>query len=377
MSKFLKFIVNLVVISAILVAVALLVPPLAGVKTEMNTDTEKETNIPIGTVVYAKQVEVGELKTGDKILGSSSGGANAYEILEMDKSAGVYKVKGAYGNGNEEEVSLVKYADKVILAVPFIAYAAMALESKEGLIVVGLGIVFLIILFILAELWRKDDEDDEEDDDDEEDGEEEDTEEEDDKETLSRKELKKKKKEEKKLRKAEKKEAKRKKKMEKYEEEEDDEDEEEEEIPVMSQSMNPEEAEIQKMDEVLQRAIDSVSEENNVFAPLEEVEEPAEDMDMSLEALQQMLMDVNQPEDEVKVEEEVPEVEEAADEPEIEIEEIQLTEEVEEPVYNRERVLPSPSVEELLANAKAKGEKPVVIEDEDNKVTLLDYSDVL
>lgn len=209
MSKFLKFIVNLVVISAILVAIALLVPPLAGVKTEMNTDTAKETNIPLGTVVYATQVEVGELKTGDKILGSTADGANAYEILEMDKSAGIYKVKGAYGNGGEEEVSLVKYADKVILTVPFIAYAAMALESKEGLIVVGLGIVFLIILFILAELWRKDDGDDEdEEDDEEEDGEAEETDEDDEEETLSRKELKKKKKEEKKLRKAEKKEEK-------------------------------------------------------------------------------------------------------------------------------------------------------------------------
>lgn len=168
--------------------------------------------------------------------------------------------------------------------------------------------------------------------------------------------------------------------MEKYDEEEDDEDEDEEEIPVMPQSMNPKDAEIQKMDEVLQQAIDSVSEENDNFVPLEDVEAPAEDMDMSLEALQQMLMDENQPEDEAEAKEEVIEMPEAEEEvtevPEVEAEEVQPEEE-EEPAYNRERVLPSPSVKELLANAKAKGEKPVVIEDEDNEVTLLDYSDIL
>ena len=44
MSKFLKFIVNLVVICAILVAAALLVPPFAGVNTVMNDNSSK---IPI------------------------------------------------------------------------------------------------------------------------------------------------------------------------------------------------------------------------------------------------------------------------------------------------------------------------------------------
>ena len=41
MSKFLKFIVNLVVICAILVAAALLVPPFAGVNTVMNDNSSK------------------------------------------------------------------------------------------------------------------------------------------------------------------------------------------------------------------------------------------------------------------------------------------------------------------------------------------------
>ena len=76
----------------------------------------------------------------------------------------------------------------------YIAYAAIALQSKEGLIVVGLGVIFLIILFILAELWRKDDEEEEEDS-------EEDSEEVQPEEKLSRKERKRRKKEEKRSRK--------------------------------------------------------------------------------------------------------------------------------------------------------------------------------
>ena len=103
----------------------------------------------------------------------------------MDASAGAYEVKDPYSKSSEAEVvTLQKSVPKVAVVVPFIGYAAIALQSKEGLIVIGLGIVLLIILFILSELWRKDDDDDD-DDDDEEDNEEDDDDDEDDEEAVS------------------------------------------------------------------------------------------------------------------------------------------------------------------------------------------------
>lgn len=42
-----------------------------------------------------------------------------------------------------------------------IGYVSMALRSTEGLIIVGLAVVFVIILFILAEVWKKDDDEEE------------------------------------------------------------------------------------------------------------------------------------------------------------------------------------------------------------------------
>ena len=50
MSKFLKIIVNLVIVVAIVIAAALLIPPFAGVYTVMNDNTETDTNLPIGSV---------------------------------------------------------------------------------------------------------------------------------------------------------------------------------------------------------------------------------------------------------------------------------------------------------------------------------------
>ena len=165
MSKFLKVIVNLVVLFSIVVATALLVPPFVGIDTVMNDNTNTETNIPVGSVAYGKEIKVKELKKKDRIIYSEGSSTYVYEITDMDASAGAYEVKDPYSKSGEAEVvTLQKSVPKVAVVVPFIGYAAIALQSKEGLIVIGLGIVLLIILFILSELWRKDDDDDDEDD---------------------------------------------------------------------------------------------------------------------------------------------------------------------------------------------------------------------
>jgi len=43
-----------------------------------------------------------------------------------------------------------------VVTIPFIGYLMAATKSIEGLIVLGLTVLFLIILYVIAELWKKD-----------------------------------------------------------------------------------------------------------------------------------------------------------------------------------------------------------------------------
>ena len=79
-------------------------------------------------------------------------------------------------DGGTTQQELGSTVQKVMLVVPVIGYVSMALRSTEGLIIVGLAVVFVIILFILAEVWKKDD--DEEEDEENEDAQEDESEEE-------------------------------------------------------------------------------------------------------------------------------------------------------------------------------------------------------
>ena len=125
MSKFLKLIVDLVIICTILIAAALLVPPLAGVKTVMNDNSTAETNLPVGSVAYGKQTDAVNLKKGQKIVYTKNNQAYVYEISDVsDAENDTYLVKDAYDKKTEERsVELSGDVMKLSFVVPLIAYA--------------------------------------------------------------------------------------------------------------------------------------------------------------------------------------------------------------------------------------------------------------
>ena len=396
MGRFLKGIVNIILFCAIVIAAALLIPPLAGVTTAMIDEVDMDTNLPRGSVTYARDVAADDLEAGDDVLILESGKTYVYRVKNLDTGDGTCTLEDTRTAGAEEVTrTFTGDVSKVVLTVPFIGYIPMAMKSTEGLIVIGLAVVFVIILFILAELWRPDRDDEEEE-----------------------------------------------------EEEENPEpaDEARQTLPVDSLSQIMEEI-ITEIASVVASAVAEESQPEEIRQPEEDGEldeidrklrqEPeylseeevlrqAEETDgtvtadgeedaviLSLEedirSEEERMQEINDgaqeeivleqetvPEEESAVEETV--IEEAAllEEPVSEEETMETAEEmteekipaaepyvpeqeVEEEVQTDERKLAMPlyTADELLAKAREKGENPRVVKDEKTGVTLLDYSDLL
>ena len=338
MSKFLKIIVNLVVIAAIAVAAALLVPPFVGVDTVMNDNTETETNLPIGSVAYGRSTDVDDLEVGDRIIYSEGSSDYIYEITDMDASAVVYKVSDPYNNNSDtQNITIQKSIPKVAVVIPFIGYGAIALQSTEGLIIVGLGIVFLIILFILSEIWRKDkyeeDEEDEEEESEEDSQEDEEDEEDEEEEVLSRRERRRLKKEEKRRRKLAEKESR--------EEEEGEEEETEEELPEIQDREDADPAEQSMSGEDLDKAVAEAM--SSVAAGVSQISEPEQVPDATIvmpdlgKIDQENIPDEIQESSEENIQEENEEISEETESSEVTEEEKpdEETEPVEKEYYNQ------------------------------------------
>lgn len=163
MSKFLKVIVNLFLVFAILVAGAILVPPILGVSTTMIDSASMDTNLPVGSITYSQNVSVSSVVSGDKILIEKDNSVYVYVVESADAVAGKFTVLDETSHQTEtQEHTLRNEALKVVVTVPLIGYLMVAMHSVEGLIIIGLVVLFVIILFILSELWKKTDDEDEE-----------------------------------------------------------------------------------------------------------------------------------------------------------------------------------------------------------------------
>ena len=421
MSKFLKAIVNIVLLVAILSAGALLIPPLLGVTTKVSDGTGN-TNLSRGSVTYATSAQATELEVGDRILQEDSNGSYIYTVSSIAADTSTYTVTDEV-SGNTTDLQLTGGVQKVALTVPVIGMLSLTLQSREGIIILGLCVAFLIILFILSEVWRKDDDEDEDEDEEEDaDEAEEDSDEEEEK-PLSRKEKRRLKKE-----------ARRKAKEAEEEDDEEEDVEEDEQKPVkesaetetepeqdetLTAAAVSEEAAETEEDEMIIRDLEEEPEESTVVdtghlkaAPMQEEkeeilealgeaapkksveEEEAEALERSLaEAVGELL---NEEENETpsadvtataKEETEnkdnnIEETTETDSEETEETEEI-TTAETEEPQEEPseeepiELAIPIHTAEELLKKAEEAGDHPEVIEDKETGVTILDYSDIL
>lgn len=362
MAKFFRFIVNLCIICFLLTGVALIVPQFVGITTVIVDGDITDTNVSAGSVVYGRTVALNKLEVGDKLLRSSNTSVSVDKITEADSGTGKYTVET--GDGETEELTLRGTGEKVLLTVPFVGYASIAMQTLEGRIILGLALAFLVILFILSEIWKSNEEDEEDEDEYEEEAS---SEEEEQDEKPSRRERKSRKKEDKRRRKLEKK---------GLLEEEPEEEEQEpqttdsvEEVPVVEE-VEAEELILEPADE-----LEEVHEE--VLAAVESLEEPEtqvhDEEDAFTAAIQAALeSEISQETSRERSEDEM----QQSQETEIE-EEVQDEVEPETPAEPKKLAIPALTVEELLDKAHASGDDPTVIEDEDDGVSLVDYSDVL
>ena len=354
MSKLLKVIVNTLLLLAILSAGALVIPPFAGITT-LVSDGMGNTNISRGAVTYAKKTDTSSAAAGDKILVDDNSGKYIYTIQSLDTAAGTASVKNVI-SGDATEITVRATVSKVIVTIPVIGFLSMAAQSREGIMIIGLAILFLVILFILSEVWKRDEEEDEE--------EEEEEDEDDEKASEELRSRKKAALEEKKKR-------------------------EEQEMTEQLRAADQKTAEEEKQDEFEIPDLEEEGTEQVSFhtADLqnlvrgEETEEIPEIVEEAAaeETAEEVTEETEETESaEPETVEEIEEFEETIEEPETE-EEAETPEEEPEPEPSEpiELAMPVYTAEELLQKAHAAGDDPKVIEDPATGITILDYSDIL
>ena len=368
----------------------------------MVDDVDMQTNLPQGSVAYAVEKDRSELKQGDKVLISQEGRQYVYVVDSIDGSSVVLDDQLSTDGGTTQQ-ELGSTVQKVVLVVPVIGYVSMALRSTEGLIIVGLTVVFVIILFILAEVWKKDD--DEEEDEENEDAQEDESEEEQEEEpaVMSRRQKKKARKADKKKQKQEEKaavaEAKARAKRERQEAKlakknkkahmMDESEQEPEAIPAEPMEETQAAGNTQEivLPQELMQEEQSAGNTQKIVLPTEETQEKQESTDETEDPDKTLLQETASlfaadiasmmGENQTKETEEPEETDPLDSTEQTQPVVLETVSEEKQETGDKKLAMPVYSKEELLQKAEADGDEPEVIEDEVSGVTLVDYSDVL
>lgn len=150
MAKLFKVIMNILIIVFIASLVALFVPPLLGITTVV-ADSNSATNMQVGSVAYGTRVSIDELAIGDTIISNSDNETYLYDVTAIDTATGTLSVKSS-DTSEVKSITLRRTASKKLFVIPLIGYIVIALQSTEGLIILGLVVVLLVILFIISEI---------------------------------------------------------------------------------------------------------------------------------------------------------------------------------------------------------------------------------
>lgn len=154
---------TIIVALAVIFAVLLVGVRLFGVQVFTVISGSMEPEYPVGSLIYVKEVDAFELKSGDVITFMLNENTVAtHRIVEVvpdetDTSVVRFRTKGD-ANATEDG-SLIHYKNVIgtpIFNIPYMGYAANYIQNPPGMYVAIAGAAFVLMLSFIPDLFAKD-----------------------------------------------------------------------------------------------------------------------------------------------------------------------------------------------------------------------------
>ena len=160
MSKVLKVIVTIILIVFIGSGAALIIPPFVGGLATVVVQPGVISNQSIGSWIYAKKDAAANIQTGDKLLDMDTEYVYFNEVISYESISQTAQVAG----GVSTTLHVADIYNRVLVVIPFIGFLMIATQSLPGLILLGLLLGLIILLFIASAVVRRSEEDEDEED---------------------------------------------------------------------------------------------------------------------------------------------------------------------------------------------------------------------
>ncbi|SFB02939.1 signal peptidase, endoplasmic reticulum-type [Acetitomaculum ruminis DSM 5522] len=162
MEKVCKILSDVIMLILIIIAALMLVPRLMGYGTYAVISSSMEPNIPVGSIVYDKDVKdvSKEVSVGDVVTYAISGDTMVtHRVTKIDTENKTVTTKGdANDTEDVNPISYDKVIGKVAFTIPILGYIAIYGRTKLGIAAVCAVVFVLVLLNFLPELFKKEEE---------------------------------------------------------------------------------------------------------------------------------------------------------------------------------------------------------------------------
>lgn len=156
--KICNWISRIIFVILLILVLLLFVPNFIGFKTFSVISGSMEPNIPVGSLVYTKSIEFGDLKAGDVISYKLSEDTMVtHRIDTVNEEQRTLVTKGdANDNVDSVEVQENQVVGKVVFSIPLLGFIAIYSRTPIAIVVVCVVIAILILVNMLPGILKDD-----------------------------------------------------------------------------------------------------------------------------------------------------------------------------------------------------------------------------
>lgn len=157
LQKICSLLSTLLLITLLLAAGVLILPPLAGCKNMAVLSGSMEPDIGVGAMVVARPVDEASLEVGDVITYKLTGNTLVtHRIIEMDTENKQVITKGdANEVADGAPVAFDQIVGKVLFHVPLLGYVSVYIKTPLGIAGICGALIVIIILSFLPDIMKK------------------------------------------------------------------------------------------------------------------------------------------------------------------------------------------------------------------------------
>ena len=157
LQKICGFFSTLLMVALLALAAVLIVPVILGY-TELAVLTgSMQPTIPVGSLIYVKEVDPATLEPGDVITYRLEGDTMVtHRVIETNPTEGYLITQGDANEDPDGEITFDRIVGKMDFHLPYLGYISMNIRTKTGIFAICGTLIAIILLTFVPEIFAPD-----------------------------------------------------------------------------------------------------------------------------------------------------------------------------------------------------------------------------